>query len=94
MSKKYNFMKKLLSDEQQKLAKVQHSYVVQANKVYNYTLDDFEIFDSQWRHKDWKTWCQGEGSYSKTKKIVERYIAECKKPYGERDLNFIHLIVD
>lgn len=31
----------------------------QMSKQFNYSLDDFEIYDSQWKHKDWKTWCKG-----------------------------------
>lgn len=63
----------------------------QMNKQFNYSLDDFEIYDSQWKHKDWKTWCKGCGHFDRTKKLVERYIAECKKPYGKRNLDFVHL---
>ena len=63
----------------------------QMNKQFNYSLDDFEIYDSQWKHKDWKTWCKGCGQFDKTKKLVEQYIAECKKPYGKRNLYFVHL---
>ena len=63
----------------------------QMNKQFNYSLDDFEIYDSQWKHKDWNTWCKGCGQFNKTKELVERYIAECKKPYGKRNLDFVHL---
>ena len=66
----------------------------QMNKQFNYSLDDFEIRDSQWRHKDWKTFCKGCGKYDKTKELVKRYIAECKKPYGKRDLSQFHLVSD
>ena len=64
----------------------------QMNKLFNYSLDDFEIYDSKWKHKDWKTWCNGCGQFDKTKALVERYIAECKKPYGKRNLDFVHLV--
>ena len=64
----------------------------QMNKQFNYSLDDFEIYDSQWKHKDWKTWCKGCGQFDKAKNLVERYIAECKKPYGKRTLDFVHLV--
>ena len=66
----------------------------QMNKQFNYSLDDFEIYDSQWRHKDWKTFCKGCETYDNTKELVERYIAECKKPYGNRDLSQFHLVSD
>lgn len=64
----------------------------QMAKTFDYSMDDFEIYDSQWKHKDWKTWCKGAGRYDKTKEIVERYVSECKKPYGTRDLSFVHLV--
>ena len=48
----------------------------QMSKQFNYSLNDFEIYDSQWKHKDWKTWCKGCGQFNKTKELVERYIAE------------------
>ena len=66
----------------------------QMNKQFNYSLDDFEIYDSQWKHKNWKTWCKGCGQFEKTKELVKRYIAECKKPYGKRDLSQFHLVSD
>lgn len=64
----------------------------QMAKTFDYSLDDFEIYDSQWKHKDWKTWCKGAGRYDKTKELVKRYVSECKKPYGTRDLSFVHLV--
>ena len=75
--------KKILSPEMEMLNKVQSLYEKQRNKKFNYNIEDFEIYDSQWKHKDWKTWCKGAGRYDKTK--------ECNKPLEERDLSFIHL---
>lgn len=83
--------KKILSPEMEMLNKVQGLYEKQRNKKFNYNIDDFEIYDSQWKHKDWKTWCKGAGRYDKTKEIVEKYIEECNKPLEERNLSFIHL---
>ena len=84
-------MVKIISDEQKKLKEMKNLYVNQKNRKFDYSIDDFDIYDSQWKHKDWKTWCKGYGRYDKTKELVERYIIECKKPYGKRDLSFIHL---
>ena len=86
-------MKKKILDEAQVQRKIISELTKkQMNKHFNYSLDDFEIYDSQWRHKDWKTFCKGCGKYDKTKELVERYIAECKKPYGKRDLSQFHLV--
>ena len=86
-------MKKKILDEAQVQRKIISELTKkQMNKQFNYSLDDCVIYDSQWRHKDWKTFCKGCGKYDKTKELVERYIAECKKPYGKRDLSQFHLV--
>lgn len=92
--KKSNMRKRVYDSEQLRIKEMQKYYESQKNKVFNYTLDDFEIYDSQWKHKDWKTWCKGCGRYDHTKQLVERYISECKKPYGTRNFEFVHLIKD
>lgn len=84
-------MKKILDEDQVQRTLNFKRIKKQMNKQFNYSLDDFEIYDSQWKHKDWKTWCKGYGQFEKTKELVERYIAECKKPYGKRNLDFVHL---
>ena len=86
-------MKGKIITEEQKRFKLNVKLVEsQKNKKFEYSLDDFLIYDSQWKHYDWKTWCKGANRYDHTKKIVKRYIAECKKPYGQRNLDFIHLV--
>ena len=89
-------MGKIISDEQKKINELKHLYENQKNKVFNYSIDDFDIIGGNWQHKDWKVWMKGDpnGNYSKTKKIVEKYIKECKKPYGQRDLSQFHLVSD
>ena len=87
-------MARIITEEQKKINEVRGLYVSQSKKEYNYSIDDFVIYDSQWKHKNWNTWCKGEGRYDYTKKKVEQYIVECKKPYGKRDLNFVHLCND
>ena len=86
--------KKILDEAQVQRKMISELTKKQMNKQFNYSLDDFEIYDSQWRHKDWKTFCKGCGTYDKTKELVKRYITECKKPYGKRDLSQFHLISD
>ena len=87
-------MKRVYDSEQQRIKEMQKFYASQSKKTFNYSPDDFEIYDSQWKHKDWKTWMQGDptGDYLKTKKIVLKYIEECKKPYGQRNLSQFHLV--
>lgn len=85
-------MRRIISDDQRKINEVKHLYKKQRQKKFNYSLDDFEIYDSQWKHKDWKTWMKGCGRYDHTKKLVEQYIAKCNKPYGQRNLSKFHLV--
>lgn len=86
--------KKILDEAQVQRKMISDLTKKQMNKQFKYSLDDFEIYDSQWKHKDWKTFCKGCGKYDKTKELVKRYIAECKKPYGKRDLSQFHLVSD
>ena len=85
-------MKKILDEAQVQRELNTKLIKKQKSKKFNYTFDDFEIYDSQWKHKDWKTWCKGCGRYDHTKKLVDRYIEECKKPYGQRDLSQFHTL--
>jgi len=89
-------MAKIISDEQKKINELKHLYENQKNKVFNYSIDDFEIIGGNWQHKDWNVWMKGDPNrdYSKTKKIVLKYIEECKKPYGQRNLSQFHLVSD
>ena len=85
-------MKKILDEAEVQTNLNSKRIKEQMNKQFSYSSDDFEIYDSQWKHKDWKTWCKGCGQFDKTKVSVERYIAECKNPYGKRNLDFVHLV--
>ena len=90
-------MKRVVYDpEQQRIRNMQKLYVSQRQKSFNYSFDDFDIIGGNWQHKGWTVWMKGDpnGDYSKTKKIVEKYIEECKKPYGKRDLSQFHLVSD
>ena len=89
-------MKRVYDTEQQRIKEMQKLYDSQRQKKFNYSIDDFDIIGGNCQHKDWKVWMKGDpnGDYSKTKKIVEKYIEECKKPYGQRNLSQFHLISD
>lgn len=84
-------MKRVYDAEQQRIQEMQKLYKSQSKKSFDYTLDDFENCAGYWKHKDWKVWMKGHPSYEKTQEIIKRYIAECKKPYGSRNLSEFHL---
>ena len=84
-------MKRFYDPEQLRIKAMQKLYASQSKKKFNYTIKDFEIYPNGWKHKDWNTWMEGNGNIQKTKVLVEKYIDECKKPYGKRDLSFVHL---
>ena len=84
----------MYSTEYKQFKENQKFYHIQASKIYDFKLEDFDIIGGSWKHKDWNTWMKGANGYAETKKIVKQYIDECKKPYGERDLSFIHLVND
>ena len=90
--------KKIISEEQKRFNEVKHLYKTQSKKTFNYSSDDFSIdlLSGKWKHKDWKVWMKGapNADYAETKKIVLKYIEECKKPYGKRDLSMFHLVSD
>ena len=89
-------MRRIISDDQKKINEVKHLYKKQQKKKFNYSPDDFSIdlLSGKWKHKDWKTWMKGDpsGDYAKSKVIVLKYIEECKKPYGQRDLSRFHTL--
>ena len=88
--------KKIISEEQKRINEVKHLYKSQSKKTFNYSPDDFSIdlLSGKWKHKDWKVWMKGSpnADYAETKEIVRKYIEECKKPYGKRDLSQFHLV--
>ena len=86
-------MKRVYDTEQQRIHEMQKFYDSQSQKQCNYTEDDFSIdsLSNKWKHKSWKTWMKGGNDYAETKVIIRKYIAECKKPYGSRNLSEFHL---
>lgn len=63
-------------------------------KEYKYNLEDFKIDENNnISHPEWKgTKIQGGNSVIESVEIINKYINECEKPYGKRDLSFVHLV--
>ena len=56
-----------------------------------FTIDE----DFNFTHTSWKgVFVKGGTTVIATMEIINKYIEECNKPYGERDLSFIHLVND
>ena len=66
------------------------------NKKWNFKLEDFTIDENfNFTHKDWKgTYCKGGDSVAETVEMINRYIEESNKPYGTRDLSWLHVVAD
>ena len=64
------------------------------NKKWNFKLEDFTIDENfNFTHKDWKgTYCKGGNSVAETVELINRYIEDSNKPYGTRDLSWLHLV--
>lgn len=96
-------MKRIISDEQKRMNEVKHLYENQKKRIFDYSISDFyikpiseetitfEAITFKWKHKNWKTWMKGAKGYAATQDIINKYIIECNKPYGTRNLSFIHL---
>lgn len=87
---------KVVDEEALRRKEAEKQYETAKNKVWSFKEEDFSIdlLTNKWKHKSWKTWLKGGDDYAETKKLVKRYIEECAKPYGTRDLSFIHLVKD
>lgn len=85
---------KVVDEEGEHRQKLNKMYEEGKNKVWDFKEEDFSIdlLTLKWKHKTWKTWVVGGSDYTETKKLIGRYIEECKKPAGSRDLSFIHLV--
>ena len=66
------------------------------NKKWNLKLEDFTIDEKfNFTHTDWRgTYCKGGNSAAETAEMINRYIEESNKPYGTRDLSWLHLVID
>lgn len=81
-------------DEDAKKRKLQSkAYEIAKKKNWNLIQDDFTIDEKfNFTHTSWKgVFCKGGDTVVATVEIINRYIDECNKPYGKRDLSFIHL---
>jgi hypothetical protein len=81
-------------DEADKSRELQSkAYEIAKKKNWNLIKDDFTIDENfNFTHTSWKgVFCKGGDTVVATIEIINRYINECNKPYGKRDLSFIHL---
>ena len=86
--------KKFITSEEQYRNDMTSLYEKAKNKKWNFKLEDFTIDENfNFTHKDWKgTYCKGGNSVVATTELINRYIDESNKPYGERDLSWVHLV--
>lgn len=63
-------------------------------KTYKYDLEEFKIDEkNNISHPSWKgTKICGGNSVIESVEIINKYINECEKTYGQRDLSFVHLV--
>ena len=94
-------MKRIKNEDQIKAVETAKAINIQKSKTYDYHFEDFEIVPQgvlyNWKHKSWKSWCRGpiDGSGIKGAiNMINKYITECKNPYFQRDLSFVHLFND
>lgn len=95
-TKKFNSFRKLIDEEAQQRQICAAAYEVAKNKKWNLSQEDFNIDENlNFTHATWKgVFCKGGDTVIATIEIINRYIDECNKPYGKRDLSFIHLVSD
>ena len=88
--------KKVLDDEVVRRKELEIAYDAAKNKVWTFNEEDFTIDPKfNFTHATWKgTYCKGGESLVDTIEIINRYIDECQKPYGKRNLSFIHIVKD
>ncbi len=89
-------MKKILDEEAIRRQECTKAYNNARRKVWDLVQEDFKIDENfNFTHVTWKgVYAMGGNTIIATVEIINRYIDECKKPYGQRDLSFIHLVKD
>ena len=88
--------KRIITPEEKYRNDMAVPYEEAKNKKWNFKLEDFTIDENfNFTHKDWKgTYCKGGDSAAETVEMINRYIEEINKPYGTRDLSWLHLVTD
>ena len=83
-------------DEDMRRKSLNNAYKDAANKNWSLVDEEFTIDENfNFTHTSWKgVFVQGGTTVITTMEIINRYIEECNKPYGQRDLSFIHLVKD
>lgn len=91
-----NKSSKIIDEDKMRRELCTAAYLMSKNKKWDLTEEDFTIDENlNFTHATWKgVFCKGGDTVVATVEIINRYIEECKKPYGERDLSFIHLVKD
>jgi hypothetical protein len=86
--------KKIVDEEAIRREICAKAYEKAKNKKWDLTQEDFILDENNnFTHATWKgVFCKGGTTVVATMEIINRYIDECNKPYGERDLSFIHLV--
>ena len=96
VTKKSSGFNKLVDEEAKRRKICTQMYDKARNIKWDLTQEEFTIDENfNFTHATWKgTYAKGGDSVVATVEIINMYIEECKKPYGERDLSFIHLVED
>ena len=83
-------------EEDERRKALRAAYKAAENKKWNLVDEEFTIDeDFNFTHTSWKgVFVKGGTTVIATMEIINKYIEECNKPYGERDLSFIHLVKD
>lgn len=86
--------RRIITKEEKFQNEVNKLYERAKNKKWNYNLDEFKIDKKfNFSHKSWNgVYCKGGKSLVETIKIINRYISTVAKPYGCRDLSWLHLV--
>lgn len=87
---------KIIDEEIVRRKELEIAYDTAKNKVWTFNEEDFTIDENlNFTHATWKgIYCKGGKSLVETMEIINHYIEECQKPYGTRNLSFIHIVKD
>lgn len=85
---------KVIDEDAIRRKEMEIAYDKAKNRVWTFNEEDFTIDENlNFTHATWKgTYCQGGVTLIETMEIINHYIEECQKPYGTRNLSFIHIV--
>lgn len=84
-------------DEEELYRKIcEIAYDKAKNRDWTLAEEEFKIDENlNFTHATWRgIFCKGGDTVLATVEIINRYIEECRKPYGTRDLSFVHIVED